>query len=206
MGCDRLILDSDDARSMEDEDDDVERMEQRRVRYDGGDGDEDDEQKHESVASPPSSWRRAERDDPLATRLHGVYAHARSITIAPGVPDDDFSDDTDIEEGMAAQVLIQPFNAEEGLSSPNWVVSFFFVCRDDAHRPWRRRMAPPAACRGPRGRAERLRQLVSSDDSPGTFVHPPQVCLHVPFPLAQSSLLCIQQPLITNIHIALLVR
>ncbi|GAB9474936.1 hypothetical protein Gpo141_00012048 [Globisporangium polare] len=85
---------------MEDEDDDVERMEQRRVRYDGGDGDEDDEQKHESVASTPSSWRRAERDDPLATRLHGVYAHARSITIAPGVPDDDFSDDTDIEEEM----------------------------------------------------------------------------------------------------------
>lgn len=100
MGCDRLVLGSGDARSMVEEEDDAERMEQRRVRYDSGG---DDEQKHESVASPPSSWRRAEREDPLATRLQGVYAHARSIAIAPGAPDDDFSDDTDIEEGMAAR-------------------------------------------------------------------------------------------------------
>lgn len=101
MGCDRLILGSgDDARSMEE--DDAERMDQRRhVRYDNGrGGDDDDEHKHEGDASPPSSWRRSEpSDDPLATRLHATYAHARSIAITPIAGDDDFSDDTDIEEG-----------------------------------------------------------------------------------------------------------
>src|SRR5690242_6876528 len=100
MGCDRLIVGSDDAHYMEEEQDEAARMEQRHERHDSSDEQKRDGDDGDGVTRPPPAWRNYNApDDPVASRFQN--AHTRSAAVGMGTEDDDFSDDTDIEEGMS---------------------------------------------------------------------------------------------------------